>query len=369
MTDDISLEYVQKTDSFNLKNNCLLEDDFNPLYNNTNHVCKYYNEIECLNKFDQINNATFSILSSNIRSLPRKFSELKDFLTSSFGKVHPDIICLQEVWNIPIHDNFLLNGYHPIEYKIRDPTNSNSNIGGGIGCYIRNHLSFEPLPELSVFIPRVFESQFFKIKHGKNKFSLIGNIYRPNTMPFANIKRFNTILLEIFEKIKSNVELKNIKDVIICGDMNIDLLKSYSHLDSGTYLETLLQFGLLQLITLPTRLGNRSATILDHIATNFSDDNFDTGIITSDISDHFPVFYVRHLANPKKEKVLPVKIRKIDDNSKRNFYELLANRDWNDILNNYTKELCYINILEDMIKLELDISKKNKVNNYQNIVF
>ena len=74
--------------------------------------------------------------------------------------------------------------------------------------------------------------------------------------------------------------------------MNIDLLKSYSHQDSSAYLDNFLQFGLLQLITLPTRIGNRSATIIDHILTNILDDNFDTGIIISDISDHFPVFYV-----------------------------------------------------------------------------
>ena len=33
----------------------------------------------------------------------------------------------------------------------------------------------------SMFIPHVFESIFVKIKISHNKYSVIGNIYRPNT--------------------------------------------------------------------------------------------------------------------------------------------------------------------------------------------
>ena len=342
MIDEIDLEYVQQSDNYDLKNICT-DENFNPLYDNTNHVCKYYEESECFDKFQNIKTDTFCTLSMNIRSLPGKFLELKDFLLSSFGEYKPDIICLQELWNVPVHDNFFLDGYHPLDYQIRDISALNSNAGGGVGIYIRNHISYDPIPELSVFIPRVFESQFFKIKHGRNKYTLIGNIYRPNTAPFADIKRFNLILKEILEKIKSKIEYKHFKDVIICGDMNIDLLKTHAHNDSGTYLDTLLQFGLLPIITLPTRLGNRSATILDHISTNFTDDNFDTGIITSDISDHFPVFYVRHFRIASKKQATSIRIRKIDEFSKQNFKSLLLSKDWSDILNDYNPESAFEN--------------------------
>ena len=83
--------------------------------------------------------------------------------------------------------------------------------------------------------------------------------------------------------------------------MNINLLKHSTHLETGSYLETLLENSLLPLITLPTRIVHNSATLLDHISTNICDDNFDSGIIISDISDHFPIFYIRHYKerNPK----------------------------------------------------------------------
>ena len=130
MTDDSNVECVQNSDNFNLKG-ILSDSDHDSLYNNANHICKYYEESECLEKFENIDYGTQSVLSFNIRSLPGKFIEFKEFLTSSFGKYKPDIICLQEIWNIPYYENFFLDGYHPLEYKVRDKTGTNSNVGGG----------------------------------------------------------------------------------------------------------------------------------------------------------------------------------------------------------------------------------------------
>jgi len=59
------------------------------------------------------------------------------------------------------------------------------------------------------------------------------------------------------------------------------------------------------------------------------------GIIVSDISDHFPVFYVRHFEN-KKDEALPIKVRKIDERSKLEFSSALENHDWNNVLNDLT---------------------------------
>ena len=61
--------------------------------------------------------------------------------------------------------------------------------------------------------------------------------------------------------------------------MNIKLLKLTLHSDTEAYLE---------------RIGHNSATILDHIFTKIADDSFDSGIIVSDFSDHFPVFCIRN---------------------------------------------------------------------------
>ena len=57
------------------------------------------------------------------------------------------------------------------------------------------------------------------------------------------------------------------------------MLKHSTHLETGLYLDALLENSVLPLITLPTRIVHNSATLLDHIITNICDDNFDSGII------------------------------------------------------------------------------------------
>ena len=334
VNDTTSEEYEQNYKNFDFKNQ-ISDYENNPLYgkNALSHICKYYEENDCLYKFSNIDHKTFSVISLNIRSLPGKFEELKNFLDSSFGFFKPSVICIQEVWNKPIYEDFHLENYHNLQYKIRDMSGLNSNAGGGVGIYIHNSYTFEHIPELSIFIPRVFESQFFKVKIEKNKFIIIANIYRPNTAPFADLKKCNVLLKETIENIQTNPNFKYAKDIIFCGDLNIDLLKYETHPETGAYVDTLFQNGLLPLITLPTRIENRKASIIDHISTNIIDDNYDTGIIISDISDHFPVFYVKHFDN-KYDLDSKRKIRKITSNNKEIFKSKLENLNWDNVMYN-----------------------------------
>ena len=63
---------------------------------------------------------------------------------------------------------------------------------------------------------------------------------------------------------------KNNKNVIICGDMNIDLFK-YHKEDVKAYLDTFLSKGYSPKITLPTRVST-TATLIDHIFTRLNPD-------------------------------------------------------------------------------------------------
>ena len=86
-----------------------------------------------------------------------------------------------------------------------------------------------------------------------------------------------------------NLNQKN-KPVHIVGDMNIDILKFAMHPPTENYINNLFASGFLQLITKPTRCQNNSATLIDHIITNVSNGSFETNIVISHISDHFPLF-------------------------------------------------------------------------------
>ena len=88
-------------------------------------------------------------------------------------------------------------------------------------------------------------------------------------------------------------DLNNISsNILILGDFNIDLLKINDKLLHKTYFDDMLSLGLSPAITLPTRVTEVSATLIDHIFTGVGGNNIhSSGIIISDISDHFPYFY------------------------------------------------------------------------------
>ena len=208
-------------------------------------------------------------MSSNIQSLPEKFNEFQTFLASTLGKFKPSVIAFQEIWNKPANLSFYLTDYHPFHFTIRDEQGLNCNAGGGVGLWVEKSLCFEPINLISIFLPCVFESQFIKIKDGKNKYMVVGNIYRPNTAPYADMKYFNQTIREIFSKIRSDPTLRNAQDVVLVGDMNINLLKHTLHCDTETYLDTLLENSFLPLkINSVLGRGRKTVNITDTFVSN-----------------------------------------------------------------------------------------------------
>ena len=114
------------------------------------------------------------------------------------------VISVTELWNVPPEVVYQLPGYSPLHFTIRDKSGLNMNSGGGVGLWVDSNYSFEPIEKIYIFEANIFESQFIKLKTSKNKFSIIGNIYRPNTAPKANINRFIEILDQIMKTINSD---------------------------------------------------------------------------------------------------------------------------------------------------------------------
>ena len=100
--------------------------------------------------------------------------------------------------------------------------------------------------------------------------------------PNANPNSF----LAAIQDILHNARLHN-KDSFIMGDCNINLLNCIiSSSLSQEFLNTFLSGSFLPLISRPTRLTETSATLIDNIFSNIHPPP-QTGIIISDISDHF----------------------------------------------------------------------------------
>ena len=98
-----------------------------------------------------------------------------------------------------------------------------------VGLFIdSNYNDYEVLKDESFFIPHVYESLWIKIRTKNGKDKIIGNVYRPNTAPRANLEQAIQIHLNILEKIMTNKEHYKC-DIQILGDFNVNLLNFETH--------------------------------------------------------------------------------------------------------------------------------------------
>ena len=74
----------------------------------------------------------------------------------------------------------------------------------------------------------------------------------------------------------------------ICADFNIDLLNLYTKQHYNMFFDMIISSGFHPKITLPTRITDRSSTLIDNMLTNVYDDNHISGILINKISDHQP---------------------------------------------------------------------------------
>ena len=161
------------------------------------------------------------------------------------------------------------------------------------------------MEEESVFIPHVYESIWVKVKIKNGPDKIIGNVYRPNTAPLASLERSIQIHNEILEKISNNNDHKKC-DIQILTDFNTNMLNFETHGMTNEYINSLISKSFLPIITLPTRIKQQSATLIDHIWTNKACSFYNSGILINSLSDHFPVFYFEENKYQKVE--LPEKI-------------------------------------------------------------
>ena len=75
------------------------------------------------------------------------------------------------------------------------------------------------------------------------------------------------------------------------GDFNLNLLNFSNDTSVTRFLDLTQSSGLLPTITIPTRITNHSATLIDNIFSNNIVDPFFTGVLTEPISDHLITAY------------------------------------------------------------------------------
>ena len=82
------------------------------------------------------------------------------------------------------------------------------------------------------------------------------------------------------------------KNIFILGDFNINLLNCVNHPASESFLNMMNSNFLLPYVLQPTRVTDRSATLIDNIFANTYNFNALSGNLVTKISDHLPQFLI-----------------------------------------------------------------------------
>ena len=256
----------------------------------------------------------FTILSMNCASLNAKYDQIKILLEDLQRKnCFFSAICFQETWQSNSDDMsiYQLDGYNLISQGYI------CSRHGGLAIYLRDSFDYKTL---SIYNEsEIWEGQFIEINSNLvQKKIVLGNIYRPPRDVNENYNNFINEFTQVLNLLKNRA-----CEVIIAGDFNIDLLKINEKNIVNTYFESITSLSYFPQITLPTRLSQNRGTLIDNFLLKFSNFNKSptTGIIISNISDHFPYFisldYIKvYEPNPKY-----IRIRTNKPNSQENFLQ------------------------------------------------
>jgi len=219
----------------------------------------------------------------------------------------------------------------------RNDHKTENKEGGGIAVFLKNNLPYRVRHDLcfSDDVLGKFDGIFIELitEMGK-KNSVLCVIYR--TPRYNSISEITTHLAEKIDIIQSEN-----KNIIITGDLNIDLLKYHTNHDTTDFLDQLLLKNIIPKVTVPTRITSHSATLLDHIFTNIVSEKCIAGTLITDISDHFSNFIFIKSLSLKSTLPQTVTYRVMSNQAIDNLNRSLSDHDWTDLYNSTDVNTAY----------------------------
>lgn len=200
----------------------------------------------------------------NVRSLIPHINEVKNIILSH----NLDILCISETWLDAKVSNNLVNikGYffHRIDRLGR---------GGGVGVYLRDSIKFE-----SKVSSRDIEQLWLKLIL-KSQTLAIGVVYRPPNYDIGNF----------FDKLETTITdiIPTVDNILCLGEFVTEVLES---------------LGLVQMIKQPTRITDKTATLIDYALV--SNVNLVKEVGTKhvpEVSDHELVFLSLKIGHKQKK--------------------------------------------------------------------
>ena len=263
--------------------------------------------------FDQNLQGNFDLLHVNARSLCKNYDEMLQLL--SCLKHDFSVIGVSETWFKTSTD---INMFQIPGYSFVHICRAEKN-GGGACLYIKDDLEFKFRFDLSGSNSG-YEIVFVEITNLSKKI-IVGCVYRAPSYDSVSFVENLEHQLQILSR-------EN-KEIYLMGDFNINLMNYDTDRSVKDFVDFMYSFGLFSLVNKPTRITEISATLIDTIFTNCIQNEFSSGIICSDISDHMPIFCVKKgsvVTSVKRDG--QVMKRSINDERISRFKQHLAEISW-----------------------------------------
>ena len=297
-----------------------------------------------INNFKQNKNGfrnSFSALHLNARSLN---SNICNFKTMIHDLNHEfQILGITESWLT--NNDFLNDSTFTIpQYTKCSLERSADKNGGGICAYIHETITYKCRPDISNSNKDI-ENLFLECVNTNGKNFVVGIFYRP---PNGDPKNFSKELDKIHR-----ILCKEDKKIILMGDFNMDCLKCRDDKNIDEFYQNVFKNGMFPIINKPTRVNARSCTAIDNIFINtLFGTQFTSGIIKTDISDHFPIFIqLKDVEIKNQNKFTIVKFHLVTEERKTEFRNKLAELNWNNVKQESNANDAYNTFLKQFLEL------------------
>ena len=274
----------------------------------------YYIPNEVKEKLENFQQKSFSVLHLNIRSMSKSFESFRELLDLCFT------VCLPETWCQPhktSNSNLQIPGYLSLHQTRKN------RRGGGLFIFLPESLSYKVRDDLAINSSAI-KCLCIEV-FNKNSKSIVLNVaYRPpNGEPNELQNHFKNIL--------SKQEITN-KELVLVGDFNIDLLDFNESKMVQHFVNLMFRHGFISTINKPTRVTRNTATAIDHNITNsVKNTEFKTVIIKTDISDHFPMFFLFTCVVNTEAREEFIYKRNYSSNSIETFKQKQREVNWNEV--------------------------------------
>lgn len=222
-----------------------------------------------------------NIACLNVNRLAGKLDQIKLCIDEHC----PDIFGICETFlDDRIDDKMVQHNGFSLERRDRK-----GKIGGGLVCYIREKISYKRRCDLE---DKDMEIIWIEIVHSTARNILIGFVYRPPNSKANWLNMFSKNLEMVYQCGK---------EIVLMGDMNIDLLNKAANMSTAQKLECVLNsVGLEQIVCDPTRVTSHSKTLIDHVYVSSPDSIIHKSVPVYAVSDHYPICVTRKYSQSRE---------------------------------------------------------------------